>query len=119
MQYVNCALGLVLLVLAALQSTHSQPLVWMSLYGAGALLAGAACKPRLELWTLRVLAIAATVTMFIYFAGFFFRAPYLGSQWYANDGHGATLALLIGGFCMMPVVSAYSCRMKTAQAEAG
>ena len=61
---------------------------------------------------------AAVATMFIYFAGFFFRAPYLGEQWYTADGNGGTLALLIAGFCMMPVVSAYSCRMKAIQAQA-
>lgn len=112
MHYVNSALALVLVVLSLLHLGDEQPVIWMSLYGAGALLAAAACKPTLNRWTVRVLATASTVTMFIYFAGFFFRAPYLGESWYVREGNVGTLALLIAGFCMMPVVSAYSCRMK-------
>jgi len=118
MQYVNGALALVLVGLGALHIDDPDPAIWLSLYGAGAILAATACKPSLTPWTVRVLATAATVTMFIYFAGFFFCAPYLTEGWYAREGHASTLALLVAGFCMMPVVSGYSCRMKALQSPA-
>lgn len=119
MQYVYVALALVLVGLSLLHlGDEERPLVWVSLYGAGAILAGAACKPTLNRWTLRVLATAATVTMFLYFAGFFFSAPYLGEAWYMNSRNIDTLALLVAGFCMMPVVAAYSCRMKSKHSPA-
>ncbi len=119
MHYVNCALAIVLVGLSFLHlGDEERPIVWLSLYGAGAILAGATCKPTLNPWTLRVLAMAATVTMFLYFAGFFFSAPYLGEAWYASWSNIDTLALLIAGFCMMPVVSTYSCRMKAQHSPA-
>ena len=110
MQYVNGALALVLVGLGALHIDDPDPAIWLSLYGAGAILAATACKPSLTPWTVRVLATAATVTMFC--------APYLTEGWYAREGHASTLALLVAGFCMMPVVSGYSCRMKALQSPA-
>jgi hypothetical protein len=118
MHYVNGALALVLVVLSVLHLNDPKSVLWMSLYGAGAILAAASLKATLSPWTVRVLATAATVTMFLYFAGFFFRAPYLGEAWYTSKGHGGTLALLVAGFCMMPIVSAYSCRMKALHSPA-
>lgn len=112
MQYVNGTLALVFGGLGLLHLELKDPAIWPGLYGAGAMLAATSCKPQLTPWTVRVLATTATFTMFIYFAGFFFCAPYLTEGWYAREGHGGTLALLIAGFCMMPVVSGYSCRMK-------
>lgn len=107
--------GLIALALAALSIVHADErngLVWMGAYGVGALLALSACKPSLNRWPLRILAIASAVTMFLYLAGFFLRAPDLGQGWYA-DGNSGTLALLVAGLCMMPVVSAFTCRLKT------
>ena len=118
MQYVNGALALVLGSLGVLHLDLEDSAIWPGLYGAGAMLAATGCKPSLTPWTVRVLATAATVTMFIYFSGFFFCAPYLTEGWYAREGHGSTLALLIAGFCMMPVVSGYSCRMKVQPSSA-
>lgn len=118
MRYVHGALALVLVVLSLLHLDDPDPGFWMSLYGAGAILAATACKPTLGRWTVRVLATAATLTMFLYFAGFFVRVPYLGEAWYATEAHGGTLALLIAAFCMIPVVSSYSCRMKALQPTA-
>lgn len=118
MHYVNGALALVLVVLSVLHLDDPKPALWMSLYGAGAILAAASLKSSLNPWTVRVLATAATVTMFLYFGGFFARAPYLGEAWYASEGQGGTLALLVAGFCMMPIVSAYSCRMKALHTHA-
>lgn len=107
--------GLLALALAALSITHADEpdgLIWMGAYGVGALLALSACKPEMTRWPLRILAVASTVTMFLYLAGFFLRAPHLSEGWYA-EGNSGTLALLVAGFCMMPVVSAFTCRLKT------
>ena len=117
MQYVNGALALVLGSLGVLHLDLEDSAIWPGLFGAGAMLAATGCKPSLTPWTVRVLATAATFTMFIYFRFLLLRA-YLTEGWYAREGHGSTLALLIAGFCMMPVVSGYSCRMKVLPSSA-
>jgi hypothetical protein len=84
----------------------------------GALLALTACKPALDVWSMRILGTAAALTMFLYLAGFFFRAPHLGAEWYAHEGNSGTLALLVAGFCMLPVVAGFTCRLKSARSGA-
>ena len=88
---------------------------WMGLYGASALFALSICKQHWNIWVLRILATASTAALFIFAAGFFSRTPELGPEWYEADGSGQTLALLIGTFCMLSIVAAYTCRMKCQQ----
>lgn len=119
MHYVNLVVALVLVGLCFVHlGDEERPMIWLSLYGAGAILAAAASKPTMNTWTLRALGTASTATMFLYFAGFLFCAPYLSESWYTSRSNIDTLALLIAGFCMMPIVAAYSCRMKTQHAPA-
>lgn len=113
MHYLPPVLALVLAGCSLLHLGDPDRVLWMAAYGVGALLALAVCKPVLNAWTLRILALASTGTMLLYLAGFFSRAPYLGEEWYRADGSGGTLALLLAGFCMMPVISAYTCRLKS------
>lgn len=116
-RWIHCTIAGVLALLMLVHVGDPQRWVWMSMYAAGALLALTICKRDLHLWTLRILAIAATITLFIFAAGFFSRAPHLRPEWYQADGNARPLALLIATFCMLAVVSAYTCRMKGAQAE--
>ncbi len=115
-----CVYSTIAVVLALLMLAHlGDPLRWMWIgaYLAGAGLSLAICRRELHFWTLRILAIAATITLFIFAFGFFSRAPHLGPEWYQADGKAQPLALLAATFCMLAVVSAYTCRMKGAQDE--
>lgn len=114
--YTTIAAILALLMLAHLGDP--QRWVWMGVYLAGAGLSLSICRRDLHPWTLRILAIAATLTLFIFAFGFFSRAPHLGPEWYQADGNARPLALLAATFCMLAVVSAYTCRMKDAQDDA-
>ncbi|TVS08386.1 MAG: hypothetical protein EA417_22890 [Gammaproteobacteria bacterium] len=114
----RCVYSTIAAVLGLLMLAHlgdPQRWLWMGMYGAGAGLALTICKRDLHLWTLRILAIAATATLFIFAFGFFSRAPYLGPEWYQADGNARPLALLAATFCMLAVVSGYTCRMKGSQ----
>lgn len=111
-RWVNCAIAVVLVALTLAHMGDPQRWLWFGVYGVGALLALTICKPDLHVWTLRILAIASTITLFVFAFGFFSRAPDLGPQWYQADGNARPLALLLATFCMVAVVSAYTCRMK-------
>lgn len=116
----RCVYAAIAAVLALLMLAHlgdPQRWIWMGVYLAGAGLSLSICRRHMHLWTLRILAIAATVTLFIFAFGFFSRAPHLGPEWYQADGNARPLALLVATFCMLAVVSAYTCRMKGAQDE--
>ena len=99
MAWANAVIAVVLAGLSLLHLDEPDGLLWMTVYGVGALLA---------------LAVAA-LTMFLSLAGFFFRAPHLGAEWYTREGNSGTLALLIAGFCMLPVVAGFTCRLKSAR----
>ncbi|MCC5873362.1 MAG: hypothetical protein JJU22_13255 [Gammaproteobacteria bacterium] len=116
-RWVNCSIATILALLMLVHIGDPQGWLWMGIYGSGVALALAICKTHLHLWTLRILAVAATVTLFVFAFGFFSRAPHLGPEWYHTDGNARPLALLAATFCMLAVVSAYTCRMKGAQDE--
>lgn len=112
MAYVNLPLAGMFAFLSFLHLDDPQRATWMGAYGVGGALALCSCKPHMNAWTVRILATLSVLTMFGYFAGFFSRAGYLSADWYARDGSFGTLALLLAGLAMIPVVSSYSCRMK-------
>lgn len=118
MAWANAVIAVVLAGLSLLHLDEPDRMLWMTAYGVGALLALAACKPSLNVWSMRILGTAAVLTMFLYLAGFFSRAPYLGADWYSSKGSSGTLALLIAGFCMLPVVAGFTCRLKSAHDDA-
>lgn len=108
--------GSIAVILALLMLVHvgdPQGWFWIMLSGSGVVLALSICKTDLHRWTLRILAVAATITLFVFAFGFFSRAPYLGPEWYHAAGNSRPLALLAATFCMLAVVSAYTCRMKS------
>lgn len=116
-RWVNLSIATVLALLMLVHVGEPQGWLWMALSGSGVVLALSICKSDLHLWTLRILAVAATITLFIFAFGFFSRAPHLGPEWYQADGNNRPLALLAATFCMLAVVSAYTCRMKSAHGE--
>jgi|AntRauTorcE11898_2_1112593.scaffolds.fasta_scaffold70224_2 hypothetical protein len=118
MAWANAVIAVLLAGLSLLHLDEPDGLLWMTAYGVGALLALTACKPALDVWSMRILGTAAALTMFLYLAGFFFRAPHLGAEWYAHEGNSGTLALLVAGFCMLPVVAGFTCRLKSARSGA-
>jgi hypothetical protein len=118
MAWANAVIAVLLAGLSLLYLDEPDRVLWMTAYGVGALLALAACKPTLSVWSMRILGTAAALTMGLYLAGFFSRAPYLGDDWYTKEGSSGTLALLFAGFCMLPVVAGFTCRLKTARQAA-
>ena len=70
MRYINGAIGVILIVLAALQFADPARMLWIPIYGVGSLMAFATLAP-LPCWSVRVLAIGTTAAMFFYFAAFF------------------------------------------------
>lgn len=116
MHYLNGILGLMLIAFAVVGYGADGGMFWSGVYALGAGLALFSMHRSMNIWTVRVLAAAATLTMFFYFAGFFARAPVLGDDWYQGEGARHIVMLLLAAFCMMPVVAEYSCQMKSAAA---
>jgi hypothetical protein len=114
MRYLNGAMGLIFLALAALQLAGPTPL-WSLYFVAGAVLAFADLKSELSLWTVRILAVSSTLAMFLYFGGFFgFVELFEDDKWYNLEGSTRCMSLLAAGFCMIPVLSEFTWRMKAA-----
>ena len=111
MRYVNGLIGLVLLGVAFSHVGTTDWLIWLPVYGAGAVIALSSLKARMPDWMVWTCAIVATATMFGYFSLFFQIAPHLQGDWISR-GH-ACSNLLIAAFCMIPVLSEFSRRMKT------
>ena len=68
--------------------------------------------PNLPLLLTRVLALCTVVLMFYFFASFFFLVPSLGAEWYRGHESMTAFSFLFGAFCMIPLMSEYSCRLK-------
>lgn len=113
MQYVNGAVGIVFLALAALQLDGPTPL-WSLYFLFGATLAFTALKRDLNLWVVRTLAVASTGAMFLYFWGFFGFDMYNVRNWYKLEGSTQCMSLLIAGFAMIPILSEFTWGMKCA-----
>lgn len=116
-RWIHCSIATILALLMLVHVGDPQGWFWMTLSGSGVVLALSICKTDLHRWTLRILAVAATITLFVFAFGFFSRAPHLGPEWYQAAGNARPLALLAATFCMLAVVSAYTCRMKSAHGD--
>ncbi|MEE4361525.1 MAG: hypothetical protein V2I63_08365 [Pseudomonadales bacterium] len=114
MRIVNGIAAIVLFGLMLLHLGRPQAPLWIAAFALGGMHALMACRAPSRPWLLRLLAVSATATLFLYFGGFLSRAPHLGDHWYLTDARGHTLMLLVAAFCMMPVVAAFTCRMKEA-----
>lgn len=113
MVYVNALFGLALVILTGLQFDDENPVRWAFIYFAGAALALLSLIPRLSTNMIRFLAVDSTAMLLFYFAGFFLLVPSLDADWFLKGQGGDALGLLFAGFAMIPVLSSYSCRMKS------
>lgn len=113
MRYVNGLIGVALLFVAGSHVGKTDWVIWLPIYGAGAVIALSSLKAQMPGWMVWACAIAATGMMFGYFSLFFQLAPHLRGDWIVQ-GH-ACSNLLIAAFCMIPVLSEYSRRMKVKQ----
>ena len=110
MRYVNGVIGVVLIVLALSYLRENGSAPWSLLYGYGALLALASLKSRITLQVAWIGAIGATIAMFCYFALFFQMVPHLRGDWIVHRHE--SMYLVVAAFCMIPVLSDFSCRLK-------
>ena len=117
MNVFHALVGLNFVILALLHVPHPAPLLWLP-YAGGAVLALLTLLPGLNILMARVLAVAATGLMFFFFAGFFTGVPRLDADWYQSQEGWSAIALLVGAFTLIPVLSVYSCRCK-AECRAG
>lgn len=112
MRYVNSIIAL-LFAACALFSAVEASWWWSSTFLLGAALALTSLRRDLSVLAVAFLAVASAVTMFIYFAGFFFYAPYERPDWFASTDVRNAFALLAAGFAMKPVLASFTCRMKS------
>lgn len=112
MQFVMGLIGAVLVALMLAQLDSPDQTRWVLIYATGAVLALTTLLRGLGIWTVRFFAVATTVAMFVYFAGFFMLTPHLPPDWWARDAAREAAGLLVSGFAMIPVLSVWSCRMK-------
>lgn len=117
MQVFHGLVGLTFVVLALLHVPHPSPWLWVP-YAAGAVLTFATLLPVISIPISRLLAIATTVLLFFFFAGFFTEVPKLASDWYTSQEGWSAVALLVAAFTLIPVLSDYSCRCKARCREA-
>ena len=115
MRYFNGLVGVALLVLVMIHLGSEDWALWSPIYAVGALVALMSLKPQMSLWMAWSGAIIATATMFVYFAFFFQMVPHLRGDWVAQ-GH-ECIYLFIAAFCMIPVLSDFSCRLKGEECE--
>ena len=110
MRYVNGLIGMALIVLALSYLDETDATRWSLIYGYGALVALLSLKSRVTYAVAWIGAIGSTVAMFCYFALFFQMVPHLRGDWIAR-GH-ESVYLAAAGFCMIPVLSNFSGRLK-------
>lgn len=113
MRYVNGAIGLTFLVLTVLSAANAQAhLSCVAMLGVATVLAFLTFVPSMPIPLARVLAIATVGTMFYFFAGFFTMASNFDSRWYTQAASFEAVAFLLTAFCLLAVLSDYSCRLK-------
>ncbi len=110
MRYVNGLIGVALVVLALSYLSQADSARWSLIYGYGALVALLSLKSRITYPVAWIGAIGATAAMFCYFALFFQMVPHLRGDWIAHRHE--SIYLVAAAFCMIPVLSNFSCRLK-------
>ena len=109
MHYINAIIGLILGCLALFTIADTAT---ASLFFSSALLALASLKHWRSGVIVWLLAVATTGAMFFFFARFFGQAPHLSPSLADGEALFVPVALLVGAFAMIPVLSEFSCQMK-------
>ena len=111
MQYFTGLIGCGFVILTVLHTAEMSHYCWV-LYACAATLAFISLKPHINLTTSRILAGLTTLLMFVYFAQFFTIAPGLEGAWYRENKFWEAISQIIAAFCLIPVLSNYTCRLK-------
>ncbi|MEE4381830.1 MAG: hypothetical protein V2J02_07520, partial [Pseudomonadales bacterium] len=106
--------AVVLLALVPLQLARPAAEPWSVAYGVGAGLAVLATFARPRSWLLRLLAVLTAAVLFLFAGAFLARTHALDPGWYLQAGARQPLLLALAALCMMPVLAAWTCRMKGA-----
>lgn len=114
MRLLTAGAAVVLLALIPLQRAGPAADPWSIAYGVGAALAVLATFARPRSWLLRLLAVLTAAVLFLFAGGFLARTQALDPGWYLQGGGRQTLLLAAAALCMMPVLAAWTCRMKGA-----
>ncbi len=115
MRLVLITITLAFLVFAFLQVNDPDSGLWMAIYLTGAFLSGVSLINNLPRTIHRVLAVGTMLMMFFYFFGFFELAPTLHGDWWQIETSREAMGLLFSAFAMIPVLSCYSCRLKSGE----
>lgn len=86
--------------------------IFSAVYAVGAALALFSLVDVTKPWVVRLLAVASTVAMFLYFFGFFRLVHHFHDNWYRSGVALEAIGMLTAAFAMIAVLSVYSCRLK-------
>ena len=106
------AIGITLSLLSILHAFIPMLPVFSVLYGIGAALALLSLREITRPWAVRLLAVASTATMFLYFFGFFRLVHHFHDNWHRSGVALEAIGMLTSAFAMIAVLSVYSCRLK-------
>ncbi len=109
--------GLVLSVLSIVHAFIPVLPVLSAVYAMGAALALSSLFNITNTWLVRLLAIASTGAMFLYFFGFFRLVHHFHDNWHRSGVALEAIGMLLAAFAMIAVLSVYSCRLKGADGE--
>ncbi len=113
MRVVNGAIGCIFLVLSLFYAGHPEAHTSCQvMLGLATALSFLTFLPSIPIPLARVLAISTVAVMFFFFAGFFTMATEFDSRWYQSTASFEAVAFLLAAFCLLAVLSEYSCRLK-------
>ncbi|MFK7915633.1 MAG: hypothetical protein AB8B93_17080 [Pseudomonadales bacterium] len=114
MRYLNGVIGGVFLILTLLYAGQGSTahLTCLTMLALATGLAFTTFVPTLPIALSRVLAVVTVATMFYFFAGFFTMASSFEGQWYKSATAFEAIAFLLSAFCLLAVLSDFSCRLK-------
>ena len=119
MRVINAITGFALLALAVLHIFIPKTPILTLIYLGGAVLALSSLRANIGFSWARVLAVATVIAMFFYFAAFFRIVDHFHEQWYRSGMMLEAVGMLISAFAMIPVLSVYSCFMKSEGQDVG
>ena len=105
-------IGVVLSVLTVVHAFIPMLPVLSAMYAVGAALALSSLFNVTNVWVVRLLAIASTGAMFLYFFGFFRLVHHFHDNWHRGGVALEAIGMLLSAFAMIAVLSVYSCRLK-------